>query len=189
MSMRITTFILLAAVALASETPGAPALPKGWILPVHPAFDGAWRKTSPSRYLKAGADLNCDGIEDSVFILQPANGPGVGLFAFLGNGKGAYKAKLLFDSRKDGADLKGRTEKEVNKVQFWYRSLFGIKVVERGIYPTACGKGYMECGKNEKRKVEMECGGIDFFPFEEGGNINFFWEPRRKKFSSAVMGD
>lgn len=189
MFMRTATFLLFAMVVLASESQGAPSLPKGWILPEHPAFDGAWRKASPSRYLKAGADLNCDGIEDSVFILQPAKGPGIGLFAFLQDGNGAFKAKLLFDSRKDGTDLKGRTEKEVNKVHFWYRSLFGIRIVARGIYPTACGKGYMECGKNEKRKVEMECGGIDFFPFEEGGNINFFWDRGRKKFRSAVMGD
>jgi hypothetical protein len=181
--------LLLAVLVLGSISNGSPVLPDGWILPKHSAFDGAWRKSNPSRYLKAGADLDCDGIEDSVFILQPVKGPGMGLFAFLQDAKGSYKPKLLFDSRKDGADLKGRSESEINKVQFWYRSLFGIKAVERGIYPTACGRGYRECGKSEKRKVEMACGGIDFFPFGEGGNINFYWDRGRKKFLSAVMGD
>ena len=187
--MSISRNPLLAILVSASVSMGSPVLPEGWMLPVHSNFDGAWRKTSPSKYLKLGADLDCDGNVDSVFILQPVKGTGMGLFAFMQDSTGAFKAKLLFDSRKDGADIKGRSEKEVNKVQLWYRLLFGIKKVERGIYPTACGRGYMECGKNEKRKVEMACGGIDFFPFEEGGNTGFYWDRSRKKFLSAVMGD
>lgn len=187
--MTLSKYLLLAVLVFAGNSIGAPVLPEGWILPNHSTFEGAWRKSNPTRYLKAGADLDCDGMEDSVFILQPVKGPGMGLFAFLGNGNGSYKARLLFDSRKDGADLKGRTEKEINKIQLWYRLLFGIKIVKSGLYPTACGRGYMECGKGEKRKVEMACGGIDFFPFEEGGNINFYWDRDRKKFLSAVMGD
>jgi hypothetical protein len=139
--LNISKNLLLAVLVFGSDSIGAPVLPEGWIPPTHSNFAGAWRKSDPSRYLKAGADLDCDGNEDSVFILQPVKGPGMGLFAFLQDGNGSYKSKLLFDSRKDGADLKGRSEKEINKVQSWYRLLFGIKIVESGIYPTACGAG------------------------------------------------
>lgn len=121
--MGISKIPLLAILVFAGFSFGAPVLPEGWMLPIHPDFDGAWRKSDPAKHLKLGADLDCDGIEDSVFILQPVKSPGMGLFAFIQDGKGSFKPKLLFDSRKDGADMKGRSEKEVKKIQLWYRLL------------------------------------------------------------------
>lgn len=164
-------------------------LPKGWIAPVDSTFLGAWRKPSPSRYLAASTDMNCDGLPDSAMILQPALGRGIGLFLFLQDSNGNYKAKLLFDSRKQGADLKGRTELEKAKVQWRYRTFYGIRAVERGLYPTACGQGYRICGKGEKRRIEVECGGIDFYSSDQGGNIHFYWDRKRNRYLSAVMSD
>ncbi len=164
-------------------------LPKGWIMPTDSMFNGAWRKPSPSKYLAAATDINCDGIVDSILILQPAKGRGIGLFAFLQDSNGLYKSSLLFDSRKDAPDLKGLSEMESAKVQIGYRALFGIKTVARGRYATACGQGYRACGKNEKRNIEVACGGIDFFPFGEGGNSNFYWDKKKHKVLSALMND
>lgn len=185
--MGITT-VLLSAWIFGNSSIGSPELPEGWVLPNHHSFDGAWRKPSPTRYLKMGSDLNCDGFEDSVFILQPVKGPGMGVFAYLQDDNGSYRALKLFDSRKAG-DMKGRTDRDIKREQLWYRSMFGVRAAERGMYPTACGKGYMECGKGERRKVELACGGVDFFPSEAGGNMYFFWVPGTRKFQSAVMGD
>lgn len=112
----------------------------------------------------------------------------MGVFAYVDDGKGSYRVEKLFDSRKAG-DMKGRSDRDIKREQLWYRSMFGVKPAEKGIYPTACGKGYMDCGKGETRKVELACGGVDFFPTEAGGNRYFFWVPGRRKFVSAVMGD
>ncbi|MDB5103729.1 MAG: hypothetical protein JWP91_1418 [Fibrobacteres bacterium] len=164
-------------------------LPKGWIIPRDSSFYGAWRKPSPTRYLAAATDINCDGFVDSILILQPEKGRGLGLFAFLQDGNGQYRSSQLFDSRKEAAGLKDLSEKEKAELQWWYRSLSGVKAVERGIYPTACGQGYRACGKDEKRKIEIECGGIDFFPFKQGGDRYFYWNRSKKRILSAVMTD
>jgi hypothetical protein len=164
--------------------------PKGWKMPVDSSFDGAWRKASPARYLSMGLDIDCDGYVDSAVILQPDKGLGIGLFVFLQDSAGGFKPKLVFDSRKDVAELKGLSEKEKKKIQFRYSSFYGIKAAARGIYPTACGQGYRPCERGERRKIEIECGGIDFFPSDqEGGNMDIYWDRKSKKILRALMND
>lgn len=183
--MRILWAILLVGNGFAEPL----ELPRGWMHPVAEDFQGAWRKASPSRYLELGVDLDCDESADSAVILQPEKGPGIGLFVFLRDSAGWRKAKLLFDSRKDAPGLKSLSGRERSKLQFWYRSQFGIRPAERGLFPTACGQGYRLCEKGEKKKVELECGGIDFFPNDQSGNTYFFRDRKKKKFLSALMND
>lgn len=187
--MTIKTYPLLAFILFGTNLAQSFDLPKGWKTPEDSSFLGAWRKPSPTKYLTASVDINCDGLMDSFLILQPEKGLGIGLFAFLQKSDGSYKSGLLFDSRKDAAGLKGISEKEKKKLQFRYSSFFGIRIAERGIYPTACGQGYRACEKGEKRKIEIECGGIDLFPIDQGGNLNFYWDRKKKKILSAVMSD
>lgn len=73
-------------------------LPKGWLAPADYSFYGAWRKTSPTRYLGTGLDLDYDGLRDSVLILQPAKGLGIGIIEFLRHEDATVRARQMFRS-------------------------------------------------------------------------------------------
>lgn len=176
--------LMVVGTCLAGEIP----LPSGWIKPINLAFNEEWRKESSSRFLSAGSDFNCDGLIDSAFILEPTKGLGIGLFVCLQESR-LFKCRKLYDSRKDPANTENLSEDTKTQVQLRFRSIYGIKVVENGLARTACGKGYWECEKGEKSEVLIKCKGIDFFPFDQGGDVFYYWEPGRSSFMSAVVTD
>jgi hypothetical protein len=165
------------------------ALPEGWKKPEGKGFQAKWRLKNPEKFLSVGDDFNCDGLTDSAFILQPSSGSGVGLFVFLRDSSGGFSHRCLYDSRSDSANIKNLTREQKDQIQLRFRSIYGIGVVEKGLYKTACGKDYYDCEKNEPTEALLKCKGIDFFPYDSGGNIYYYWEPITNSFHSQTMSD
>jgi len=160
-----------------------------WSLPTDPAFKGRWRAKSPTRFLSCVADFDGDGDKDTAKIMESTNGNGIGLFVFLVDTGESVSPICLYNSETDSANLAKLNEAQKARIQEIYKSSFGVKVVKKGHYKTACGKGYFDCLKDEPAEITLQFPGIDFFQYDAGGERYFFWVAEKKKFIVQQMSD
>lgn len=148
-----------------------PSLPPGWRLPTTAETDQDWRNEDSNRYLVVRADFNGDGVTDQAKLLLRDTGPGFGLFAFVWQKDGAFKAYVLEEV------------KDTNYIEF-----MGIAPKPPGLYKTACGKGYFECGEGEPEEILLRHHAIDYFK-EGSANSYFYWDEATETFKRVWISD
>lgn len=169
----IFLFILFATTALAKEEI---ALPEGWRYPtIEELSDEPDRNDSPTKYIKAVADFNGDGITDKAYLFKSTEFSGEGLLVRLSDKQKGFRWLVL-------ATIKWR--KDYPKVNL----CMGIDIVKPGKYKTACGKGYYECEKGEPEVLKLKRPAINYFKFGSANSF-FFWDDKTNSFKSIGISD
>jgi hypothetical protein len=168
----IIVFSLLTSVSFAAEKI---TLPEGWRFPTAEELTYASRKESPTKYSKAVADFNGDGINDEAFLLKSIKFSGEGLFVRL-----SYKQKGFRWIQLDVIDW----GKEYPKVDL----SMSVAIAKPGNYETACGKGYFDCKDGEPEVLKLRRPAIDYFRFESANSF-FVWDEKMAKFKRIWMSD
>jgi hypothetical protein len=169
-----TKFKIVCLLMLLAFIPLSPILSldmSGWRKPTKAeiADDIDWRKESKTLYLTAEADFDGDGKIDKASLLVNDKKNKMGLFVILGGSKPA-SPRLLDEMKKSLIQA------------------MGISVVESGRYETACGKGYLECEKDEPKVLDLEIPAINYF--KEGSVSSFFyWDRKKKSFKRTWISD
>lgn len=148
-----------------------PAAPAGFRLPGEADYVGNWRdyRAAVATPFLAEADFNNDGVADEVWLLPASQGPGWGLFAFLGARDGAPRVVRLDDNAK----------MEVQAV--------GIVLAKAGRHTTVCGKGYWAC-EGEPAVLDLALPAVEFFQFESAASI-FWWDRQLQQFRRTWTRD
>ncbi|MDP2277699.1 MAG: hypothetical protein Q8K51_05690 [Nitrospirota bacterium] len=133
------------------------------------AHDLDWRKEDPNLYLKAKADFDGDGKEDTASLLINDKKNKMGLFVELSSRPGK---RIKLDEIEDKS---------------WIE-VMGITVAKPGNYKTACGKGYFDCEKGEPEALNLKLPAIDYFK-EGSANSFFIWDKKTKQFQRIWMSD
>ena len=166
---------VLLTVSLTSLSPSncgmVNAPPPGWRFPVEQDYSGDWKPStsSHSQPFHIHADFNGDAIEDDAWILLSKRGSGWGVFVFLGTNDGRPRMMSL------------ETEPDRPSAQ-----QFGIRVVEPGVYDTACRKDN-DCASSEPATLQLQHYAINFFS-HEGVSVFFWWDADSGKFKRTQMG-
>lgn len=169
----IFLFLLLATPSFAKDKI---ALPKGWRYPTTEELsDEPGRKDSPTKYIKAVADFNGDGIDDEVYLVKSTKFSGEGLLVHLSDKQKGFRW-LVLDTTGWG--------KEYPKVNL----SMGVDIVKPGQYKTACGKGYFKCGKGEPEVLKLKRPAINYFKFESANSF-FFWDDKTSSFKRVWISD
>ena len=63
----------------------------------------------------------------------------------------------------------------------------GIRLVEPGVYETACGKGQRECQPGEPRILTLERPAISLFEYE-GEETIYYWDIETRSYIGVEMG-
>lgn len=154
-----------------SSDPNKIALPDGWTLPPKSLTLDDWRNKDSNSYLQVTGDFNGDGVGDTAKLLVRADGSGMALFVFLSE-NGAKHKLIMLSERKDIKYLKS----------------LGIERVSPGRYETACGKGFVECRKDEPKEVVLAHDAINFFKYDSA-NMYFYWDKKTDSFIGVGIDD
>jgi hypothetical protein len=151
-------------------------LPEGWRYPTKEELsDELERGDSPTKYAKAVADFNGDGIDDQAYLLMSTKYSGHGLLVYLSNKKKGFKwvtlAKIDWGKKYPKGDLG-----------------MGVDVVKPGKYKTACGKGYFKCEKGEPEILELKRPSINYFKLGSASSF-FFWDNKTNGFNRIWISD
>lgn len=173
---------LFAALLLLSAHPATAAdairLPDGWRLPTKQELaDEQLRTRSPSKYAKAVADFNGDGVPDEAFLLKSTKFSGEGLQVRLSNGRKGFRWVVL-DTIDWGAE---------------YPSVplaMGIATVKPGSYEYLCIEEGNDCneGGDGKRKINLKRPALEYFKFESAASA-FYWKSEKKSFIRIWISD
>jgi hypothetical protein len=168
------TFVIIGLFSLTQYSicqSGDIQLPKGWRLPTATETNDDWREKDVNRYLLVKADFNGDGIKDEANLLVNDNGDKFALFAFLSQNGSEFKTFQLTDHR-----------------EIAYIKVMGIEVVQPGKYKTACGKGFVDCGKGDSEEIILLNAGINYFK-KESASMYFFWDKSNQSFKGVGIED
>ena len=167
----ISFFIVNTAVAQEKIT-----LPDSWRYPTAEELsEEPGRKDSPTKFTKAVADFNGDGINDEALLLKSTKFSGEGLFVRLSDKQKGFRWVKL-----DVIDW-GTKYPKVNLSM-------GIATAKPGEYKTACGKGYFECKEGEPEVLKLKRPAIDYFKFESANSF-FVWDDKLGSFKRIWMSD
>jgi hypothetical protein len=186
----IIFFILL--IFPVSVFAGEIKIPDGWKLPENKLFKTEWIDDNHNAHLKAEADFDGNGILDVALILELKEKIGFGVFVFLSQPNNMPTNTIKLFSTNDDPDIKSAMEEHPGQDFISaYLISYGVKVAKPGKYLTACGKGFWECGEigSESKEINLKLPAIDFFHFDAGDNLFFYWDSRVNKFRFMWMSD
>lgn len=146
-------------------------VPLGWRRPFPNETTDEWRNRDIGRFLVVTEDFNGDGTIDQAELLLRNDGSKFAPFAYLCKRNGTYSVHQLGEEM----DIK-------------FLSAMGIEDVTPGLYLTACGKGYVECGEGEPEEIQIPYHAINFFK-EESANSFFYWDAQKKAFRRIWISD
>jgi hypothetical protein len=173
---RLCFLLFLIFLVMPSYAKDKIALPEGWRYPTAEEWsDEPGRKDSPTKYSKAVADFNGDGINDEAYLLKSTKFSGEGLLVYLSDKQKGFRWVVL-----DTIDW----GKEYPKVSL----SMGVNVAKPGLYKTACGKGYFECAKGEPEVLKLKRPAIDYFKFESANSF-FYWGDKANSFKRIWISD
>jgi hypothetical protein len=135
------------------------------------------------------ADFNNDGKLDTAMILESQKGLGIGLFVDFSDSKNDRQHICLYNSETDSANTENLSVAIREKVQKIFRATNGIRLVRKGVYKTACGKGFFDCMKGKPKQVNLDAPGISFFQYDAGFERYYFWNAAKGKFENQQMRD
>ncbi len=121
--------------------------------------------------------------------MQPHTGAGIGLFVLVSDTVNGRQAICLYNSETDSANIGKMNAAKREKIQKIYRGFYGIRIVKKGIYKTACGKGFFDCIQGEPEQIKLLYPGINFFPYDAGFEKCYYWDSKENKFLSQQTGD
>lgn len=151
-------------------------LPEGWRYPTKEELsDELERGDSPTKYAKAVADFNGDGIDDQAYLLKSTKYSGEGLLVYLSDKQKGFRWLTL---------AKIDWGKKYPKVNL----SMGVDIVSPGKYKTACGKGYFKCEKGEPEILELKRPSINYFKLGSASSF-FFWDDKINNFKSIAISD
>lgn len=156
--------LLLAATVFAQD------LPIGWRRANTVERSSAWRKKSPTRFLRVEGDFDGDGKSDIAELFINPTEKKFAVFVRLASGK---NWQMLGEPGALG-DL----------------DRFAIDLVKPGKYQTPCGKGYDDsfCAHGEPDYLVLKNSAIDFIYTESADSI-FYWEAKKNGFRDIAMSD
>jgi hypothetical protein len=146
-------------------------MPPGYRLPTQKEVADPDRAQSPTRFAKAVADFNGDGVKDEAFLLKSTKYSGQALFVRLSDGNGGYRWVQL-----DSIDW-GPKYPNVDLAM-------AIEVLEPGIHEYYCFDGEKDCDLGKKKKLRLTKPGLSYYKFESSGSF-FLWDDKSKKFRRA----
>jgi hypothetical protein len=176
MKTQVALFLLVQITYAASAY--SQDLPEGWRLPTATELTYFERKDSPTRFARASADLNRDGVEDEAFLLKSTRFSGEGLWVRLSKPGGDFEWIKL-------AEIKWG--KKYPKVDL----AMGVTVVPPGVYPYGCFDGAQDCNfgpQNERPKLKLADPSLEYFKFGSGASA-FFWSHKYKRFLRVWISD
>ncbi len=173
--MRIAHILGFAAALLTCAPPAlAQEVPLGYRLPTQEELADKDRAESPTRFARAVADFNGDGVEDEAVLLKATKYSGQALFIRLSDGNRGHQWVQL-----DSIDW-GPKYPNVNLSM-------AIEVLKPGIHEYYCFDGEKDCDGDapaKKKKLRLTKPGLSYYKFESSGSF-FLWDDKTKKFRRA----
>ncbi|MDM7925067.1 MAG: hypothetical protein QUS35_03520 [bacterium] len=118
----------------------------------------------------AYADFDGDDRKDHVLLLIQREESRYGLFVVPGSGGRILKIEEMPLSRRD------------RKIRA------GLSLVKPGLYLTACGRGFWDCGPDEPAELELTRNGIYFFIFEGSCSI-YYWNDHTLRYDRITVSE
>jgi len=170
--MRIAHLVGFAAALLACAPPVlAQEIPLGYRLPTQEELADKDRAQSPTRFARAVADFNGDGVEDEAVLLKTTKYSGQALFVRLSDGNKGHQWVQL-----DSIDW-GPKYPNVNLSM-------AIEVLKPGIHEYYCFDGEKDCNLGKKKKIRLTKPALSYYKFASSGSF-FFWDDKTKRFRRA----
>jgi hypothetical protein len=152
-------------------------LPNGWRLPTPNEVSDEQRKDSPTRYAKATADFNGDGIADDAVLLKSSRYSAEALWVRLSTAQSF--TWVMLDETKWGAkyptvDLS-----------------MAVDVEPPGTFPYMCFDGAKDCNPGPVRdrpKLILRDATILYFKFESAASV-FLWSYKYHRFLRVWLSD
>ncbi|MEO6080058.1 MAG: M56 family metallopeptidase [Steroidobacteraceae bacterium] len=149
----------------------ADELLQGWRVPTQVELNKLpVRNSSPTKYVRAAADLDGDGKPDQAALLIATDESKEALFVKLSS---HHPGEWTFAAHKFHRPMAG--------------TISGIAVQEPGRIPNMCDKGYRPCDPAEPRLI-LEHQGINYFEFEGAASI-VYWDGATGKFKQSFFAD
>jgi hypothetical protein len=172
-------YLAAAVVWSLSATAWAQDLPAGWRTPTAGELAADERNDSPSRYAKASADLNRDGVEDEAFLLKSERFSGEALWVKLSGENGKFVWIKL-------AEIKwGKEYPQVDLAM-------GIDIAPPGVYAYGCfvdRKEECNFGHHRDRpKLKLHDPSLVYFKPDSSSSA-FFWSHKYKRFLHVAISD
>jgi len=180
------TFIFFSLIVLSPvwAQDGTPVLPKEWRFPTaHELSEEKLRKNSKTKYAKATADFNGDGIRDQAFLVKSTKFNGEGLVLWLSERPGKFRWVVL-------AAIDWGTKIDWGAKSRNAPLVMGIETVKPGVYEYYCIVKGNECiGKEEGRsKITLLRPALVHFKFESASSA-FYWDSEIRQFITIVISD
>jgi len=176
--MRLTLFVALLSLNLCAHANDFGALPEGWRFPNSKELaDEPLRKKSPSRFIRAVADFNGDGVPDKAFLVKSTKYSGEGLLLWLSKGPGKFEwitlATIDWGSSYPKVPL-----------------AMGIVTIKPGTYEYNCIEVGNDCvGRDEgKSTITLRRPALEYFKFESAASA-FYWDTEKQTFIRIWISD
>lgn len=151
-------------------------LPDGWRLPTRKELSYEERKNSATRFAKASADFNGDGVVDDAMLLKSTRYSAEALWVRLSTGEKGF-VWLKLDETKWGAKYPN------------VDLAMGIEVAPPGVYSYGCFDDAKECNFEHPRpKLKLRDPSIDYFKFGSASS-GFFWSYKYRRFLRVWISD
>jgi hypothetical protein len=156
-----------------------PVLPEGWRYPTPKELSTeTLRNNSETKYARAVADFNGDGIPDQAFLVKSTKFSGEGLLLWLSDGPAKFKWVVL-DTINWGPK---------------YPSVplaMGIDVIKPGVLEYICiveKKGDCDSEEEGKQKMTLRRPALEHFKFESASSA-FYWDTETRRFITIAISD
>jgi len=151
--------------------------PDGWRYPTRKELADQERSKSPSKFARANADFNGDGVPDEAFLFKSTNFSGQGLLVWLSDGKGSFRWVTLdiidWGPKYPNVDL-----------------AMGLEVLVPGTHQYLCIEVGNDCvGKKEPRsKITIKNPSVLYYRFGSAASL-FYWDIKTKRFVRVWLSD
>jgi len=180
MKRLIFSIIFCCVLPLSSSVSAADAKkpPDGWRYPTEKelAADDE-RRESSTKFARATADFNGDGISDEAYLFKSTRFSGQGLLVWLSDGKRGFNWVTLdvidWGPKYPNVDL-----------------AMGLEVLAPGTHQYLCIEVGKDCvGKTEPRsKITIKTPSILYYRFESAASL-FYWDSNKKRFIRVWLSD
>jgi len=152
------------------------SLPDGWRFPTKADFTGEWEENSKysTKPFLVEADFDGNGKNDSAWILIKNDG--------------SWGFFVVLNLNSESSDLIQLDVTKKGSKRYLPPQSMGLRLVPRGKYKTACGKGYYDCENGEPEEIEFKLPAIKYFRFESASSI-FYWDVKVSSFKRIWMSD
>lgn len=172
--MSILASVLIAAGALSAHG----ELPSGWRPPSARELTDPMRQESPNKFIRAVADFNADGLEDTALLLSSRKSNAEALWIHLSDRDGGYRwiklDQIKGSANQPNADL-----------------AMAIDVEPPGVVAYSCFDGAEDCnfGPDAGRpKLKLSSPSLMYFRFGSAASL-YFWSNSKQRFLRVWLSD